>query len=157
MILQAKETEVDPETKIAYSIIADKQGLKSRTAYHYAAQSAGPQDSASIRSSLRSKNFVVHPDQDKDIKPLGLYEPHKGISRAHQLSYQDHVRIQQIKNEQQDRNKMINADESRNGIKLHMLTGPEQILENSKEFELDFMEFDKNRLANLSPFDGRND
>ena len=40
-----------------------------------------------------------------------------------------------------------------------MLTGPEQILENSKEFELDFMNFDKIRISNLTPneIDGQND
>ena len=48
-----------------------------------------------------------------------------------------------------DRNRIINADESRNA--RHMLTGPEQILENSKEFELDFINFDRNRLSNLTP------
>ena len=45
----------------------------------------------------------------------------------------------------------MNADQSRNLAKNNLLTGPEQILENSKEFELDFINFDRNRLANLTP------
>ena len=45
----------------------------------------------------------------------------------------------------------MNADESRNLARNNLLTGPEQILENSKEFELDFINFDRNRLANLTP------
>ena len=44
---------------------------------------------------------------------------------------------------------MINADESRNA--RHVLTGPEHILENSKEFELDIINFDRNRMSNLTP------
>ena len=62
MIKAAKESEIDPETRICNNEIKDKQALKSRTAYHYAHQSAGGVDSGSLRSSLRSKNFVVHPD-----------------------------------------------------------------------------------------------
>lgn len=83
MLHQAKESEIEPEQKISNFVIKDNQEKKSRQAFHYNQRSAGGVDSQSQRSSIRSKNFVVHPDQDKDIKPLGLYEPHKGITRAH--------------------------------------------------------------------------
>ena len=82
MIREAKETEIQPETRIANVAIKENQALKSRMAIHYNQRSANDV-SGSMRSSVRSKNFVVHPDQDKDIKPLGLYEPHKGMVRAH--------------------------------------------------------------------------
>ena len=51
----------------------------------------------------------------------------------------------------------MNADESRNAARNNLiLTGPEQILENSKEFELDFINFDKHRLSNLTPENAAN-
>ena len=45
---------------------------------------------------------------------------------------------------------MINDDERRN-VRHMVLSGPEHILENSKEFELDFINFDRHRLSNLTP------
>ena len=73
----AKDAVAQPAAKISLNVISDKQGVKSRSAYHHHQSSAG---SGSLRSSI-----VIHPNQDKDIAPLGgrLYEPHQGIKKAH--------------------------------------------------------------------------
>ena len=63
----------------------------------------------------------MHPDQDKDIVPLGLHEPHKGITRAHQLSYKDHLRIQLIKNQEEERNRNLQRDESSRNNHRHQV------------------------------------
>ena len=47
----------------------------------------------------------------------------------------------------------MNADESRNALARQMHTGPEQILENSNEFELEFFQFDKHRMSNMTPIE----
>lgn len=63
------------------------------TTYHYS-QKPEHTPQSSVR---KKKNFVVHPQQDRDIVPLQSHEgsdiARPGIESAHYLSYNDHLRI----------------------------------------------------------------
>ena len=93
MVLETTKIGVGPEDRIANHRIADSQGLKPVSAYHYEKDDRR----TLLKSSILNKHMVTHPDQDRDITPLGLDEPHEGLKRAHMLSYADHLRVKSIK------------------------------------------------------------
>ena len=93
MIQLAKVNKLAPEFKLQQSTINEEQQLKWTSAFYF------NKDSPAAWKAKQQKacGIVDHPDQDRDIVPLtGLQEPHVGMSKAHELSFQQHARVAKI-------------------------------------------------------------